>query len=614
MKHRMTSGAFKQVRRRPGSLLAYFLLRRALKGTRQFRGDVGGLVIVIVDKRWFPRFERAAELLFSGQARAFFNADTSMHRVVSKAYGSKTKLDLDMLSYNAQMILLTDTVDALSPTIRIAADATVTVEKPTVRLLNAVRKLAGRPCLDAKAAEAVAGEDWDMIEALVCRYSLVDVDFDALRSAKDSETSEGSRLSELPGFDAAREWVSNLAADLSSWRAKTLAWSALDRAALLAGPPGVGKTMFAKALAAELGVALVATSAGRWQSTNAGHLGDMLVAMRKSFDEARSKSPAVLFIDELDSVGNREHQSSLNGYYQTQVVNTFLELASAAAEWPGVILLGATNRPEDVEPAILRSGRFENRIEIELPTAEVRAAILSHHLGAISPETLAPLTEHLDGLTPADLERLARAAKRVARENGRGIEIADVEASMPPLKELTGAALLRIATHECGHALVALTSGFVEGVTVKLKDKVIIGNPQCAGSTICDFVEDGLPTEQFLRARIRIALAGMAAEEVVHQDRSVGGAGVLGSDLHEATRIATRMVVSYGMGDSPRFEIDYRRVHESYRPPADLRPAIDRVLQEEWRRAKEVLISHKDRLTHLAWKLVSERQMEISAS
>jgi len=102
----------------------------------------------------------------------------------------------------------------------------------------------------------------------------------------------------------------------------------------------------------------------------------------------------------------------------------------------------------------------------------------------------------------------------------------------------------------------------------------------------------------------------MAAEEVVHQDRSVGGAGVLGSDLYEATRMA----VSYGMGDSPRFEIDYRRVHESYRPPADLRPAIDRVLQEEWRRAKEVLISHKDRLTHLAWKLVSERQMEISAS
>lgn len=78
MKHRMTSGAFKELSRRPGVTLAYCLLRRALKPTRQFRGDVGGLMVVIVDKRWFPRFERAAELLFSGQARAFFNAETSM--------------------------------------------------------------------------------------------------------------------------------------------------------------------------------------------------------------------------------------------------------------------------------------------------------------------------------------------------------------------------------------------------------------------------------------------------------------------------------------------------------------------------------------------------------
>ncbi|MCW0001332.1 AAA family ATPase [Pararhizobium sp. YC-54] len=610
----MTPAAFKQVRKRPGSMLAYFLLRRALKGTRQFRGDVGGLVVVIVDKRWFPRFERAAELLFSGQARAFFNAETSMHRVVSKEYGSKTKLDLDVLSYNAQTILLTDNIEALPPKVRIAAEDTVTVEKPTVRLLNAVRKLAGRPCLDDRTAEAVAGEDWDMIEALLCRYSLTEVDFDNLHTAKDSDASEGPRLSELPGFEPAREWVSKLATDLSSWRDKSLAWSALDRAALLAGPPGVGKTMFAKALAAELGVTLVATSAGRWQSVGDGYLGDMLRAMRGSFDEARSKSPALLFIDELDSIGNREHRSSLNAFYETQVVNSFLELTSTASDWPGVILLAATNRPGDIEPAILRSGRFEQHIEFELPTPEERAAILSYHLGSISPETLAPLTEHLDGHTPADLERLARAAKRVARGNGRSVEFADVEASMPALTKLDEASLLRIATHECGHALVALKSGFVDGVTVKLKDITVLGSPQSAGSVICDFTEHVLPTEQLLRAKIRIALAGMAAEGVVQQDRSVGGAGIVGSDLDEATRIATRMVASYGMGDSPLFEIDYRRVNESYRPPAYLRSAIDRILREEWDGAKHILNEHTDRLRHMAGKLVSQRKMRVLAT
>ncbi|WP_426130802.1 AAA family ATPase [Pararhizobium sp. PWRC1-1] len=611
MKHRMTSAAFKEVKKRPGVMLAYFLIRRALKPTCQFRGGAGGLMIVIVDKSWFPRFERAGELLFSGQARAFFNAETSMHRVVSKQLGSKKAVGLDLLTYNAQTIVLTDNIEALSPSVRIAADATVTVEKPTARHLNAVRKLARRPCLDATTAEAVAGEDWDMIEALVCRYSLEDVDFNTLHREKDSDASDGPRLGKLPGFGPAREWVSKLATDLSAWRNKSLAWSALDKAALLAGPPGVGKTMFAKALAAELGVTLVSTSAGRWQSAGDGHLGNMLRAMQESFHEARSKSPALLFIDEIDSVGNREHRSSLNAFYETQVVNQFLELTSTAADWPGVILLAATNRPGDIEPAIFRSGRFEQYIELGLPASDERAAILAYHLGSISPELLIPLTEHLEGLTPADLERLARAAKRVARGNGRNVEFADVEASMPALTKLDDASLLRIATHECGHALVAIASRFVDIVSVKLKDTIVEGSLQPAGSMTCDFTEHALPTEQFLRAKIRIALAGMAAEDVVQQDRSVGGAGILGSDLDEATRIATRMVVSFGMGGSPHFEIDYRRVNESYRPPAHFRSEVDRILREEWHRAKHDLNKHKDKLKELAAKLVSERQIKM---
>jgi len=614
MKHRMTSGAFKQAKKRPGSMLAYFLLRRALKPTRQFRGNVGGLLIVIVDKLWLPRFERAAELLFSGQARAFFNAEKSMHRVVSKEYGSKTKLDLDVLSCNAQTILLTDNIKAIPRSVRMAADATVTVEKPTVRLFNAVRKLAGRPCLDDGTAAAVAGEDWDVIEALLCRHSLADINFDTLRFAEDSQASERPRLSELPGFEPAREWVSKLATDLLSWRDKRLAWTELDRGALIVGPPGVGKTMFANALAAELGVTLIATSAGRWQSAGDGYLGSMLRAMRESFDEARSKSPALLFIDELDSVGNREHRSSLNAFYETQVVNTFLELTSTAADWPGVILLAATNRPGDIEPAILRSGRFEEHIKIGLPTSEERAAILSYHLGGLMPDLLSPLTDQLEGASPADLEKLARAVKRQARANGRNIEIADVESSMPALTKLDYPLLQRVAGHECGHAMVALMSGFVNAATVKINDTIIEGSFQSGGHMTCHMKDSVLPTEKFFRARIRIALAGMAAEEVILGNRSIGGSATLGSDLDEATRIATCMIASYGMGDSPRFEIDYRRVTESYRPPPHLRSEINRILQEEWDGAKDILTKHKDRLIFLAEKLVSERKMKISAT
>lgn len=129
----------------------------------------------------------------------------------------------------------------------------------------------------------------------------------------------------------------------------------------------------------------------------------------------------------------------------------------------------------------------------------------------------------------------------------------------------------------------------------------------------CHMKDTVLPTEKLFRTRIRIALAGMAAEDVVLGNRSVGGSATLGSDLDEATRIATCMIVSYGMGDSPRFENDHRRVTESYRPPPHLRPEIDRILREEWDGAKDILTKHKDRLIFLAEKLVSERKMRISA-
>ncbi len=182
---------------------------------------------------------------------------------------------------------------------------------------------------------------------------------------------------------------------------------------------------------------------------------------------------------------------------------------------------------------------------------------------------------------------------------------------MPALTKLDDASLLRIATHECGHALVAIASRFVEMVTVKLKDTIVEGSLRSAGSMTCDFTAHALPTEQLLRAKIRIALAGMAARDVVQQDRSVGGARILGSDLDEATRIATRMVVSFGMGDSPRFEVDYRRVNECYRPPVHLRSEVDRILREEWHRAKHDLNKHKDKLKELAARLVSERQLKM---
>ncbi|WP_261322665.1 AAA family ATPase [Rhizobium leguminosarum] len=609
----MTAGAFKEIRKRPGVMLAYCTLRRTLRNTVQFRGNVAGVLVVIVDKGWIGRFQRAAELLLSGQRHAFFNAETSRHQVVTIESGSKKTTDLDVLRAMAQTVVVTDDFEALSPKIRMAAEEILYVDKPTVRHVMAVRELTGRNRIAAETARKLVNADWDVIDALLCRQSLDYVSFGTDLVPKDSLLVTGPRLSELPGLAAVRDWASKLATDLMWWREGRLHWSLVDSAALLVGPPGVGKTLCASALAAELGIAFIPTSAGQWQSAGEGHLGDMLRAMRASFEKAKSKPSALLFVDELDSIGNREHRSRY-AYYETQVVNTFLELTSKAFEWPGVVLLAATNRPDDIEPAIVRSGRFENHIYIDVPSPDERAEILSYHLGGFPADLIKPLTDQLHRPTPSDLECMSRAIKRLARSAGRPLELVDLENSMPRRLELPDEALERAAIHECGHAICALTSGFVDEVIVTLSKTILEERvSQTGGQVEFEMRDSTQTTEAFLRARIRIGLAGMVAEQIATGNRSIGGSGNRGSDLDAATGIATRMVAAYGFGRVPRLYADVRRI-DTYRPSNDAAADIDRILLEEWDNAKVLLTKEWNRLLALVPRLIAEGNISLAAS
>lgn len=611
MKHRMTGSAFKELRKRPGVMLAYFVLRRALRHTPQFRGGVAGILVLVVDKDWVGRFHRAGELLLSGQRQAFFNAETSRHQVVSIETGAKKKVDLDVLRALAQTIVITDSFDALSEKVRMAADEILYVDNPTVRHVHAVRKLTGRSKIDGEAARKLVNESWSVIDALLCRQSLDCLMTENTTRFKDSP-SVGPRLSELPGFASVRSWASELVTDLVGWRAGKLEWSNVDRAALLIGPPGVGKTMCAGALAAELGLPIIATSAGQWQSAGSGYLGDMLKAMRSSFKEAvASKSGALLFVDELDSIGNRSHQSN-HAYYETQVVNTFLELTSK--ETPGVVLLGATNRLDDIEPAILRSGRFERHIYLGLPTREERAEILSYHLDGFDADPLRRWTDQLHDFSPADLERIGRAIKRSARAAGREVENADVESGMPARMTVPDEVLRRIAIHECGHAVVALSCDFIDAVTIELSDVVFEGRAlQCGGQVRYDMRDQILPTEHVLRAQIRISLAGLAAEEIEIGSKSTGAGGRYGSDLDTATGIAKLMVASWGMGRVPRLYADRQRIDQFFRTNGKTTSEVDEILLGEWEEVKALLLEKRENLMRLASDLLRRRRIHLGA-
>jgi hypothetical protein len=183
----------------------------------------------------------------------------------------------------------------------------------------------------------------------------------------------------LSCYGEAKDWAIQIRDELPLWRAGDLAWRDMSTKVLLSGQPGVGKTMFARALCNTLQVPLLATSVARWLEPS--HLGDVLKRMKRSFAEAETQKPCILFVDEFDGIGRRVDLSRDYADYWNSVVNCGLELLDGVARTSGVIVVCATNNPSVIDPALLRSGRIDRQIEIPLPDAEARLAILRHHLG-----------------------------------------------------------------------------------------------------------------------------------------------------------------------------------------------------------------------------------------
>jgi hypothetical protein len=206
---------------------------------------------------------------------------------------------------------------------------------------------------------------------------------DIIKPEPPSETRAGPpapRIETLAGYGEASTWALQIRDELPLWRAGKLGWEEMNTKILLSGPPGVGKTRFASALCNTLQIPLLATSVARWLEPS--HLGDVLRRMRRAFAEAEAQAPCILFVDEFDSIGRRVDFAKDYADYWNSLVNCGLEMLDGSTRSDGVIIVCATNDPSALDPALLRSGRLERQIEIPLPDAEARLAILQHYLGA----------------------------------------------------------------------------------------------------------------------------------------------------------------------------------------------------------------------------------------
>jgi cell division protease FtsH len=331
----------------------------------------------------------------------------------------------------------------------------------------------------------------------------------------------------------------------------------IPRGVLLAGLPGTGKTLLARAVAGEAGVPFFSASASEFIEAIVG-IGASRV--RDLFEQAKQSAPAIVFIDELDAIGRARGGSGggLSGHDEReQTLNQILTEMDGFDSNSEVIVLGATNRPDVLDPALLRPGRFDRRVAVQPPDSVGREQILRVHTRSVplAPDVdLAQLAQTTPGMVGADLANLVNeAALLAARRGHQGVQRADFTDALERI--LLGAERKivlsqedrrRIAHHEGGHAIVGMLTREADPV----RKVSIIPRGQALGVTLATPDDDRVNySEEQLRARIRVALGGRVAEEIVYADATTGAE----SDIQQVTNIARGMVARWGMSDEVGF-------------------------------------------------------------
>jgi hypothetical protein len=421
-------------------------------------------------------------------------------------------------------------------------------------------------------------------------------------------TSTGTNAVNIPtidvlsGYGEAAEWGKALASDLAAYRAGRIAWADVDRGALLSGHSGTGKTYFVQSLAATCGIPIYAHSLARWQAK--GHLGNLLAAMRAAFDQAIENAPCILFLDEFDAFGSRDRLSLDHEQYCSEVINALLECLDGAEKRTGVVVIGATNLPERIDLALLRPGRLGRHLQIPLPDTGARLGILRHHLGeAIAAADLSGVAARLEGATGAVIEQIVRNARRRARTDDREMVASDLTASLPAPANLSEEAFARACTHEAGHALVGYFVRAEAGaVPIEIKVFREISETRMGhGHTAFQHAPGFDRTPKTYAAIITTLLAGLAAECVLVGEFGDFGGSAPGSDLHQATMIATAMVVSFGMDGSLVYLASNRHEELSQRLKYDarLRSRVEAMLRECFNQAQAILLREKATLKRI---------------
>jgi cell division protease FtsH len=433
-----------------------------------------------------------------------------------------------------------------------------------------------------------------------------------------------TRFDDVAGYEGAKREVQEVVDFLKHPARYKKIGAVGPRGVLLVGPPGTGKTLLARAVAGEANVPFYSVTGSSFVEM---FVGVGAARVRDLFSEARKRAPSIVFIDEIDAIGQRRGAGFVSNDEREQTLNQMLAEMDGFDPTTGVVVIAATNRPEILDPALLRPGRFDRQVEIPLPNLRERVAILQVHAKgkALGPDVdLEVVARGTPGFSGADLANLVNEAAIFAVRAGRDVISADdfsdardrillgrrdaTNALMPDEKRA-------VAVHESGHALVAVFSEHADPVA----KVTILPAGQALGVTE-QLPEDErhLYSEGYLLDSLAIRMGGRSAEHVVFGEVSTGAA----NDLAGATELATRMVIEFGMSprlgpvgfspDGPQYlgpqEIRSRQYAEDTQRIVD--EEIRRLLSEAEGRATALIGEHRSDLDRLVDLLIEKETVD----